>query len=428
MSTHRCPGDGSGPGAGTGARPRRRRRWRRGTTAESSAVAPTRTRAPRPPRRPACAASTSAGPSGWRRGHPPVRVASPSPGPAGPSPCAGEGTPGCRTERSCRSSCRPRRGTRAAPPLSAPAPVRRRRGRAAARRAPVQGGRRWPGRPAGRALPRAARRPRVAVRGPDAGPGPRRRRRRCDLAGGPGSDVRGDAAGRLGSGVLRPGGDVEDAPVGSTQVQHRRPPLDLVGLEPDGLAGLGHRRVERVAVGDGLVEAAGEDDGGPVGDLELHGDHGGDALVDQALRGARVGVGAAAAGTLAGVEQAQAQGAVVVQEGAEVRAADRLGPAGRALHGQLPVAELGVVAPVADVVEDVVPASPQLALQLGHGPARGPLQADPPGALQVPRASCSRAHSPSTSRGGKSVGLATSTRTCSGGCTGSGRMRPGRSR
>ena len=53
---------------------------------------------------------------------------------------------------------------------------------------------------------------------------------------------------------------------------------------------------------------------------------------------------------------------MVVQEGAEVRAADRLRPPGEAFHGQQPVPELGVVAPVADVVEDVVLAPPQLAL------------------------------------------------------------------
>ena len=66
--------------------------------------------------------------------------------------------------------------------------------------------------------------------------------------------------------------------IGGAQVEHRSSPLDLTARRPHCSSCFDHSEVEGKAVGDGLVQGLTEHQGSRVGDLELHGDHCGDAL------------------------------------------------------------------------------------------------------------------------------------------------------
>jgi hypothetical protein len=84
--------------------------------------------------------------------------------------------------------------------------------------------------------------------------------------------------------------NVEDPPVRDTHQQDRRSPLERIGLVEDGQARLRERRVDRVPVGERLVQPAGEGRSCPVRDLELHREDGRDLGAHEARRDACEGV------------------------------------------------------------------------------------------------------------------------------------------
>jgi len=120
-----------------------------------------------------------------------------------------------------------------------------------------------------------------------------------------------------------------------------------------------------------------------VRDLELHGDHGRDALLHQALGGAGERVVAAGAPALAGVQDRQAQRALVVQDRPQVLPAHRAAPARLVLQDQHPVLGLRVEGPVADEVEDVVLAAAQTLLESSQRSLFDPFDCDQATLLQI---------------------------------------------
>ena len=186
-------------------------------------------------------------------------------------------------------------------------------------------------------------------------------------------------AGRLPLPGLLPGlgRHLEDHPVGSPHVQHRRGPLHCV-LEGVvyGLPRLGHGGVNGVIIGQRCVELPSEEDSGLVGDIELHGHHGRDALVDEGLRHAGEGIirpllSGRGASRLAGVEDDQAQGEVIPQQLPQILPPHGAAPSPLVLQNQHPLAIFFLEPPVANVVEDVKLLLAQPVLQgrqrgLGH--------------------------------------------------------------
>ena len=117
--------------------------------------------------------------------------------------------------------------------------------------------------------------------------------------------------------------------------------------------------------------------------FKLHGNDGGDVLLEQALGHAGKGVGVGGAPPFAGVENGQAQGLFVVEKGGKLLAAD-FAPSPVLVHkDQNAVAGLGVKTAVADEVEDVIFFPAQLALQSAEGGGFGAVQHYPPRGLQI---------------------------------------------
>ena len=168
---------------------------------------------------------------------------------------------------------------------------------------------------------------------------------------------------RLGRAPRRRRGDLEHEALGRAHEEHGRRPLDVVVVRVDRLAGLGERRVDRVPVCDGGVELAREDERRAVGDLELHGDDGRYLALDEARRDAGERVVGGAARSLAGVEDGEAQRALVGEHRPEVHAAHLPAAPVVLLEQQQPVLALGVEDAVPDEVEDVVVVAPQRPLQ-----------------------------------------------------------------
>jgi hypothetical protein len=173
---------------------------------------------------------------------------------------------------------------------------------------------------------------------------------------------------------------VEQASVRGAQEQHRGCPFDVVGSgRPDRLACLGQRRVDRVAPRKRVVETVGEGDRGVVGDLELHADDGGNAVLDEAAGHPGEGIDVRAACSLAGVEDRQAQAAHVMQQHAEVAAGDLVGGVVVVFEHQHAALGALVIGAVPDVMKDVqILAGRQRLIELAQ---RGALQ---PGQLHAP--------------------------------------------
>ena len=90
-----------------------------------------------------------------------------------------------------------------------------------------------------------------------------------------------------------------------------------------------------------------------TGDFKLHGDHRGQALLDQALRHPGERVVGAAAGALAGVKHRQARRVVLVEQSAEFLAGHLVRLPFLVLHDQHAVAPVGPVGPVANEMENM---------------------------------------------------------------------------
>ena len=144
--------------------------------------------------------------------------------------------------------------------------------------------------------------------------------------------------------------ELEQHTVVAAQVEHRSGPLRLAGGE-HGLPPEGHPEVDGPTCRDGVVERAAEGPRRAVGDRELHGDDGRDALFDQRDRRAAVRVVSTHRASLARVEDSEADRRVG-QHDAEVAASHLVLETVRPDEGQVSFA-VRVDAAVADEVEDV---------------------------------------------------------------------------
>jgi len=118
------------------------------------------------------------------------------------------------------------------------------------------------------------------------------------------------------------GSNVEDAPVGRAEIEHRSGPFNLARLGIERPARLAQRGIDGVSFGEGAVELVGEHDGCLVADLELHADDRGQPLLDKGLRCSCKRILRRAASPLARVEHGQSQRSLIVQQHAEGLAAD----------------------------------------------------------------------------------------------------------
>jgi hypothetical protein len=158
----------------------------------------------------------------------------------------------------------------------------------------------------------------------------------------------------------------EELSVGCAHVQHGRAPLLAAGGE-DGLACGVRRGVDGKSVRQCLVEVAREDDGGLVGDLELHRQYRQHALPDQGLRRARERIGALGSSPLARVEHHELQAALVVEQRGQISSGLEPAHARLVLQHEDAVAGLVVDTSVPDVVQHVKAPAAHRAPQLVEG-------------------------------------------------------------
>jgi hypothetical protein len=158
-----------------------------------------------------------------------------------------------------------------------------------------------------------------------------------------------------------------------------------VALGEHCLAGFCQGGVDGISVGHGTVELLGERSGRLIGDVELHGDGGDHPLLDEALRDADEGVVLGCPGALAGVEDHQTKGTLVVQEGAQLVAPQRAPTARLVFEHQQPVLGAPIKFAMTDEVEDMVAGSPEAPLQGVEAGPLHPLQGYKPAPLEVPQ-------------------------------------------
>ena len=171
---------------------------------------------------------------------------------------------------------------------------------------------------------------------------------------------------RIGRGGRRWGACEGEGLVGARAEQDGGAPLGGLVGDRHGLADLAHGRIDAEALGEEPVELVAEDEGGPVGDLRLHGHHGRQPLSDERLPHAGEGVASGGAGTLAGVEHRQLHVASVVQQRPEPVARDAVAAAVVLLEDEHALLRIVVETAVADEVEDVVVVE-QRALESSEG-------------------------------------------------------------
>ena len=126
---------------------------------------------------------------------------------------------------------------------------------------------------------------------------------------------------------------------------------------------LGDGRVDRLALREDRVELGREEDRRAIGDLELHPDDGRDLALDQARGDARERVVDRAARALARVQDDELQRLAVADDRREAVGADDVTEAVLVLEQQGAFLVGAVEAAVADEVEDVVVALPDLPVQ-----------------------------------------------------------------
>ena len=163
-----------------------------------------------------------------------------------------------------------------------------------------------------------------------------------------------------------------------TAEEHRRAPLQFVARSLDRLARLAHRRIHRLAIGQGLVKGAGERCGRRVAHGELHGQHGRNAPLHDRLRGAGKEIGDVAARAFARVEEDEAQGIVVVQQIGQVVGKHKVMVALFIFEVEAASVLIGVIGAVADEMQDmdVTACLPQSPLERGEGRRCQPFQPD----------------------------------------------------